>query len=119
VTAALITRRFAAYPRQNGVAAPLRELGSWDDWSARCSRSVSGPEPRREAGHELNKGEARNSLARAVTTLRQTEYVPDQLLAHLSPLGWEHIRGSGSSGTESSIQPPSGNPARAGYRQLD
>ena len=29
-------------------------------------------------------------LDRAVAALRQTEDVPDQLLAHLSPLGWEH-----------------------------
>jgi hypothetical protein len=30
-------------------------------------------------------------LERAVATLRQTEDIPDHLLAHLSPLGWEHI----------------------------
>ena len=30
-------------------------------------------------------------LERAVATLRQTEDVPDHLLAHLSPLGWEHV----------------------------
>ena len=30
-------------------------------------------------------------LERAVATLRQTENVPNHLLAHLSPLGWEHI----------------------------
>ena len=27
--------------------------------------------------------------------LRQTEDVPDQLLAHLSPLGWEHVNLTG------------------------
>ena len=65
VTASLIMRQLAAYPRQNGVAAALRELGRLEctlftlDW-------VSEPELRRETGHELNKGEARNSLARAV-----------------------------------------------------
>jgi hypothetical protein len=30
-------------------------------------------------------------LERAVTALRQTEDVPDHLLTHLSPLGWEHV----------------------------
>ena len=92
---------------------------------------------RREAGQELNKGEARNSLARAVfihrlgeirdrtyenqqhrssglnllvtaiilwntrylesavATLRKFEDVPDHLMAHLSPLGWEHVNLTG------------------------
>jgi hypothetical protein len=30
-----------------------------------------------------------------VTALRQTEDVPDHLLTHLSPLGWEHINLTG------------------------
>ena len=34
-------------------------------------------------------------LERAVANLRQTEYVPDNLLAHLSPLGWEHVNLTG------------------------
>jgi Tn3 transposase DDE domain len=34
-------------------------------------------------------------LERAVMTLRQTEDVPDHLLAHLSPLGWEHVNLTG------------------------
>jgi TnpA family transposase len=136
VTASLIMRQLAAYPRQNGVAAALRELGRLEralftlDW-------ISEPELRRETGHELNKGEARNSLARAVfihrlgeirdrtyenqqhrasglnllvtaiilwntryleravSALRQVEDVPDRLLAHISPLGWEHINLTG------------------------
>ncbi len=64
-TASLIMRQVAAYPRQNGVAAALREPGRLErslftlDW-------ISDPELRRETGQELNKGEARNSLARAV-----------------------------------------------------
>src|SRR4051812_4656022 len=58
-------RQLAAYPRQNGVATALRELGRLErtlftlDW-------ISEPQLRRETGQELNKGEARNSLARAV-----------------------------------------------------
>jgi TnpA family transposase len=136
VKASLILRQLAAYPRQNGIAAALRELGRLErtlfmlDW-------ISEPQLRRDTGQELNKGEARNSLARAVfihrlgeirdrtyenqqhrasglnllvtaiilwntryleravATLRQTEHVPDSLLAHLSPLGWEHVNLTG------------------------
>jgi len=98
---------------------------------------IDDPELRRSTGQELNKGEARNSLARAVflhrlgeirdrtyenqqhrasglnlvvtaiilwntryleravATLRQSTNVPDHLLAHLSPLGWEHVNLTG------------------------
>ena len=65
VTASLIMRQLASYPRQNGVAAALRELGRLErtlftlDW-------VEDPELRRATGQNLNKGESRNSLARAV-----------------------------------------------------
>jgi len=65
VTASLIMRQLASYPRQNGIAAALRELGRLErtlftlDW-------ISDPELRRSTGQELNKGESRNSLARAV-----------------------------------------------------
>ena len=136
VTASVIMRQLAAYPRQNGVAAALRELGRLErtlftlDW-------IEDPDLRRSTGQELNKGESRNSLARAVfihrlgeirdrtyenqqhrasglnlvvtaiilwntryleravATLRQTEDVSDHLLAHLSPLGWEHVNLTG------------------------
>jgi TnpA family transposase len=136
VTASLILRQLASYPRQNGVAAALRELGRLErtlftlDW-------LEDPELRRGAGRELNKGESRNSLARAVfihrlgeirdrtyenqqhrasglnllvtavilwntryleraiASMREIEEVPDQLLAHLSPLGWEHVNLTG------------------------
>ena len=30
-----------------------------------------------------------------MAALRQTEDIPDNLLAHLSPLGWEHINLTG------------------------
>jgi TnpA family transposase len=136
VTASLIMRQLASHPRQNGVAAAIRELGRLErtlftlDW-------IDDPELRRTAGQELNKGEARNSLARAVfihrlgeirdrtyenqqhrasglnllvtaiilwntrylesavAALRQSEDVQDHLLAHLSPLGWEHVNLTG------------------------
>jgi Tn3 transposase DDE domain len=98
---------------------------------------IEDPALRRDTGRELNKGESRNSLGRAVflhrlgeirdrtyenqqhrasglnllvtaitlwntrylnraiAALRETEDVPDHLLAHLSPLGWEHINLTG------------------------
>jgi hypothetical protein len=98
---------------------------------------ISDPDLRRSTGQELNKGEARNSLARAVfihrlgeirdrtyenqqhrasglnllvtaiilwntrylaqavAEQRQVEDIPDHLLAHLSPLGWEHVNLTG------------------------
>jgi TnpA family transposase len=136
VTASLIMRQLASYPRQNGVAAALRELGRLErtlftlDW-------IDDPVLRRGTGQELNKGESRNSLARAVFihrlgeirdrtyenqqhrasglnlvvtaiilwntryleravgVLHQSEKVPNSLLAHLSPLGWEHVNLTG------------------------
>ncbi|GAC1480498.1 MAG: hypothetical protein NVS2B11_05360 [Acetobacteraceae bacterium] len=36
-----------------------------------------------------------DDLEPAVAALRQTEDVPDHLLAHLSPLGWEHVNLTG------------------------
>ena len=136
MAASLILRQLASYPRQNGLAAALREVGRLErtlftlDW-------LGDAELRRQTSRELNKGETRNSLARAVfirrlgeirdrtyenqqhrasglnllvtaiilwntryleravAALRQTEDVPDQLLAHLSPLGWEHVNLTG------------------------
>lgn len=65
VSASETLQRLAAYPRQNSLALALREAG-------RLQRSVfmldwlRSPELRRRAGAGLNKGEARNALARAV-----------------------------------------------------
>jgi TnpA family transposase len=136
VTASLIMRQLASHPRQNGFATALRELGRLErtlftlDW-------IEDPDLRRGTGKELNKGETRNSLARAVfihrlgeirdrtyenqqhrasglnlvvsaiilwntryleravEALRKFEEAPDSLLAHLSPLGWEHVNLTG------------------------
>ena len=65
VTASLMMRKLGAYPRQNGLAHALRELGRIErtlfllDW-------LQDPELRRTVTAGLNKGEARNTLARAV-----------------------------------------------------
>ena len=65
VTASLVLRKLAAYPRQNGLAWSLRELGRIDrtlfmlDW-------LQSPELRRRVTIGLNKGEAKNALSRAV-----------------------------------------------------
>lgn len=133
VSASVMLRKLAGYPRQNPVARALREVGRIErtlfmlDW-------FDDPEQRRRTGSILNKGEARNALARAIffnrlgelrdrtfenqrhrasgltlltagVTLWNTVYldravrhlrtsgvdVPDELLAHVAPLGWEHI----------------------------
>ena len=133
----------------------LRELGLERtlftlDW-------LGDAELRRQTSRELNKGETRNSLARAVfihrlgeirdrtyenqqhrasglnllvtaiilwntryleravAALRQTEDVPDQLLTHLSPLGWEHVNLTGDY-IWSAEQPNTENPD--GFRPL-
>ncbi len=65
VTASLILRKLGSYPRQNSLALALREIG-------RIERSLfmlawmEDPALRRRVNAGLNKGEARNSLARAV-----------------------------------------------------
>jgi TnpA family transposase len=65
VTASLMLRKLGSYPRQNGLAIALREIGRIErslftmDW-------LKSPELRRRAHAGLNKGEARNALARAI-----------------------------------------------------
>jgi TnpA family transposase len=137
VAPSTLMRRLAAYPKQNALAKTLREIGRLErtlftlDW-------ISDPALRRRANAGLNKGEARNALARAVffhrlgeirdrtfenqkyrasglnlavaavilwntvylsravTELRSHgEAVSDDLLAHIAPLGWEHITFNG------------------------
>ncbi len=133
VTASTMLKKLAAYPRQNPAARALREIGRIErtlfmlDW-------LDDPELRRRTSANLNKGEARNALARAVffnrlgelrdrtfenqrhlasglnlvasaIILWNTVYlgravdhlrhqgsdVPDHLIAHVAPLGWEHV----------------------------
>ncbi len=65
VTASLILRKIGSYPRQNGLAIALRELGKIErtlytlDW-------LQDVDLRRRVNAGLNKGEAKNALARAV-----------------------------------------------------
>ncbi|MDR2014828.1 MAG: Tn3 family transposase, partial [Azoarcus sp.] len=65
VTASLMLRKLASYPRRNGLAVALRELGRIErtlfmlDW-------MQNVELRRRVQAGLNKGEAKNALARAV-----------------------------------------------------
>lgn len=65
VTASLILRKLAAYPRQNGLAWALREFGRLER-SLFTLEWMQKPELRRRVQVGLNKGESRNSLARAV-----------------------------------------------------
>jgi TnpA family transposase len=137
VAPSAILRRLAAYLRQNALAKSLKEIGPLErtlftlDW-------ISDPALRRRTNAGLNKGEARNALARAVFFHRlgeirdltsenqryrasglnlavaaiilwntvylgravdelrlRGEIVPDELLAHVAPLGWEHIAFNG------------------------
>jgi TnpA family transposase len=108
VTASLILRKLGAYPRRNGLALALREIG-------RIERALftlawlQDPALRRRVTAGLNKGEARNSLARAVFfnrlgEMRDRSFENQQhrasglfrkidltLLQHVSPPGWEHV----------------------------
>lgn len=65
VTASLMLRKLGSYPPQNGLAVALRELGRIErtlfilDW-------LQSVKLRRRVNAGLNKGEARNALARAV-----------------------------------------------------
>jgi len=138
VSTSLLVGKLAAYPQHSELALALRELGRVErtlftlDW-------LEQPELRRRAHSGLNKGELRNSLAKALRFYRRgavadrareeqqrkasglnlaiaaiglwnTVYlqkairamtevgnpVPENLIPHLSPLGWEHITFTGS-----------------------
>jgi TnpA family transposase len=62
VTASLILRKLGAYPRQNSLALALREIGRIE----RTLAWLQDPALRRRVTAGLNKGEARNALAKAV-----------------------------------------------------
>jgi TnpA family transposase len=72
VTASTALKKLSAYPRQNGLAVALRELGRIErtlftlEW-------LKSADLRRRTNAGLNKGEARNALARAVFFYRLGE----------------------------------------------
>ena len=91
-------RKLGSYPRQNGLAAALRELGRMErtlfilDW-------VQSVELRRRVHAGLNKGVARNALARAVFLYRLGE-IRDRSSRNISagaadPLGNRHAHFGG------------------------
>lgn len=65
VTPSLILRKLSAYRQQNSLAAALREVGRVQR-TLFTLRWMAEPNLRALVTAELNKGEARNSLARAV-----------------------------------------------------
>jgi len=65
VPASLMLKRLGSYPRQNGLALALREIGRIER-TAFSLEWLHNPALRRQATTELNKGESRNALARAV-----------------------------------------------------
>ncbi len=65
MTASLILGKLASYPRQNGLAWALREVGRIEK-SLFALEWLQSPELRRRVQVGLNKGEARNALARAI-----------------------------------------------------
>lgn len=65
VTASLMLRKLGAYPRQNGLAVALRELGKVER-TLFLLQYISSIQLRRRIHLGLNKGEAKNALARAV-----------------------------------------------------
>jgi TnpA family transposase len=73
VTASLMLRKLGSYPRQNSLAIALRELGRIErtlfilDW-------LQSVDLRRRVHAGLNKGEARNALARAVFFIRDRSF---------------------------------------------
>ena len=137
VASSLILRKLGSYPRQNSLAAALREIGKIER-SIFMLEWVKDPQLRRRVQAGLNKGEAKHALTRAVhfnrlgevrdrtfenqlhrasglnlvvgaIILWNTVYMQkaveclqktdknfnEDLVKHLSPLGWEHINLTG------------------------
>jgi TnpA family transposase len=133
VSAALIMRKLAAYPRQNQVARALDQIGQLEK-TVFILELLLDPQLRRRQERGLNDGEAVNSAARAIFVGQRGEFrdrvyqdqvhrasclhllvaaiaawttpyladaidslraegevVPDELIAHLSPVIWEPV----------------------------
>jgi TnpA family transposase len=65
VTPSLILKKLSAYKQQNSLAAAMREVGRIER-TLFTLRWFEDPELRKQVTAELNKGESRNTLARAV-----------------------------------------------------
>ena len=65
VTASLILRKLGAYPRQNSLALALWEFGRLER-TLFMLQWLQSPELRRRVHVGLNKGQAKNALARAI-----------------------------------------------------
>ena len=132
-----ILRQLAAYPRQNELAAALREVGRVER-SLFMMDGTTDPGMRRRVQGGVNKGEAHHALKRAIHFHQRGELrdrtgqgqhyrvaglnllaaiiiywntlqlghavfarrkagleIPTEFLAHVSPLGWEHINLTG------------------------
>jgi len=156
VSASLMLKRLGAYPRQNGLALALREIGRIER-TLHALNWLEQPQLRRQATAELNKGESHNALSRAVcfhrlgrlhdrTTQaqqhrasglalvtaaivlwntvylgraldvirRRGDVLPDEMLAHLAPLGWQHINLTGDYlwGADASLGPDGFRPLK-------
>ena len=162
VTASVILHKLAAYPRQNGLAHALRELGKFErtlftlDWlqdpelrrrspldstrassgmrSAALFSSIDLAEIRdRSYENQLHRASGLNLLVaaiilwntvylqRAVDHIRKQGRHPAPVdLAHLSPLGWEHINLTGDYHWETSLTlgPDQFRPLRTRSRDL-
>jgi TnpA family transposase len=101
-------RKLGSYPRQNGLAVALRELGRIErtlftlEWLQNVELHDRGFENQRHRASGLNLVVAAIALwntaylERAVNALRAHGHpVDDDLLQHLSPLGWDHINLTG------------------------
>ena len=155
-------KRLGAYPRQNGLALALREIGRIER-TLHALNWLEQPQLRRQATAELNKGESHNALARAVcfhrlgrlhdrtaqaqqhrasglalvtaaivlwntvylgraldAVRRRGNSVPDELLAHLAPLGWQHINLTGDYlwGADASLGPDGFRPLKGIFASL-
>jgi TnpA family transposase len=133
VSAALIMRKLAAYPRQNQIARALNEIGQLEK-TIFILELLLDPQLRRRQERGLNDMEAVNSASRAIFVGQRGEFrdrayqnqvhrasclhllvaaigawttpsladaiealraegeaVPDELIAHLSPIAWEPV----------------------------
>lgn len=133
VSASLMMRKVAAYPKQNQLTLAFNEVGKLERtifvlnylldrplqrrnlrglnkgeaiWSAAraMTKNQDGDMPERELNAQMNRASSTMLLVsmlsawntvyldKVVTTLRaKGAQIPDDYLAHVSPLGWQHV----------------------------